>query len=163
MRDKTKYLVYAGGILLGAAAIWAINRHLNSDANSFDLSKFDSPDLKGSGKNMKKSFLKLLRKTEKIAGFRFSFNSAFRTVQANKKAGGVPNSAHLRGLAVDIKAPTKAIRDKIVRAAKEAGFKRIGIGSNFVHLDNDSSKPQYVAWGYPLGTAPPYNPFARII
>lgn len=160
MKNGNKYLIYATGLAIGLGIIWLIHRRMAGGTNAYDLTVFDSPDHPGSGKNMKSSFLNMLRKAEKIAGFRFSFNSAFRTPNYNRRVGGVSNSAHLYGLAVDIRASSIAIRDKIVKAAKEAGFKRIGIGSNFVHLDNDSSKPQYVAWGYPIGSRPPYNPFA---
>lgn len=160
MKIQPKYLYYASGVILGVSIIWLLSKYVVNDSQSYDLSKFDSPDQKGSGNQMKSSFLKLLMKAEKLAGIKFLFNSAFRTRPYNTKVGGVSNSAHLYGLAVDIKAPTRAIRDKIVWAAKKAGFKRIGIGSNFVHLDNDNSKPQYVAWGYPKGNNPPFNPFA---
>ena len=45
--------------------------------------------------------------------------------------------------------------------ATKAGFKRIGIATTFVHLDNYLSKPLYVAWGYPKGTKAPYDPFRK--
>jgi len=160
MKIQSKYLYYAGGAVIGLSLILLLHKYSKSKSKPIDLSLFDSPDQKGSGNQMKPSFLNLLQKAEKMAGFKFNYNSAYRTRAYNIKVGGVSNSAHLYGLAVDIKAASKAIRDKIVWAAKKAGFKRIGIGSNFVHLDSDSSKPQYAAWGYPLGAKPPFNPFA---
>jgi len=160
MNIESKYLYYIGGVVVGGAIILAIAKFAKRGYKSYNLSLFDSPDKKGSGVNMKPSFLKLLRRAEEISGLTFKYNSAFRTRAYNIKAGGVSDSAHLYGLAADIKAPTRTIRDKIVWAAKKAGFKRIGIGSNFVHLDFDNSKPQYVAWGYPIGNSPPFNPFA---
>jgi hypothetical protein len=39
------------------------------------------------------------------------------------------------------------------------GFKRIGVGRTFVHLDVDASKSQNVAWGYPKGAKAAVNPF----
>ena len=57
--------------------------------------------------------------------------------------------------------PNKTVRDEVVRAAVKVGFKRIGIGRSFIHLDNDPSLPQPVAWGYPVGSKPPYNPYKR--
>ena len=44
-------------------------------------------------------------------------------------------------------------------AARDVGFKRIGVGNTFVHLDIDEGKSQYVAWGYPSGTVAAVNPF----
>jgi hypothetical protein len=69
------------------------------------------------------------------------------------------DSAHTKGMAVDIKVNSIKQRDIVVAAAKKAGFKRIGIANSFVHLDNDLTKPLYVAWGYPKGNEAPYNPF----
>lgn len=155
--DK-RYLYYGLGAVAGVAIIYFITRAIQQ---RFDLSQFDSPDQKGSGKLMDKQFLSMLRKAEKYAGFRFNYISGYRTENHNRVVGGVKDSAHTKGLAVDIQAISIAMRDKIVAAAKTAGFKRIGIGRLSVHLDNDLSKPLYVAWGYPLGSNPPFNPFAK--
>ena len=88
-------------------------------------------------------------------------NSGARSAYWNSKVGGVSNSSHKIPIcsAVDIKAPTIAIRNKLVVYAKLVGFKRIGVGKTFVHLDTDDTKSQNVAWGYPSGTKPPINPF----
>ena len=47
----------------------------------------------------------------------------------------------------------------LIIEARSLGFKRIGVGKTFVHLDTDENKSQYVAWGYPSGTRPKINPF----
>ncbi|MEM9686624.1 MAG: D-Ala-D-Ala carboxypeptidase family metallohydrolase [Bacteroidota bacterium] len=128
-----------------------------------DFSKFDSPDLPGSGRCMDKDFIKKLKKLQRktrLPIFNW-INSGARSAYWNSRVGGVSNSAHKIPVckAADIKTPTKAIRNSIVKAATEVGFTRIGIGKTFVHLDTDASKKQYVAWGYPAGTTPPINPF----
>jgi len=82
------------------------------------------------------------------AGIPFKLNSGKRTKAQNKKAGGVKDSAHLKGLAVDIRARTSKARFKIVKALLEVGFKRIGIGKTFVHADLDKKKAQVVIWLY---------------
>lgn len=156
MRIENKYLWYGAGILGGSVLLFLL---LKVAQKKYNLTLFDSPDLSGSGKNMDKSFLAMLKKAEKYAGFKFTFNSGFRTPRHNKEVGGVSNSSHTIGKAVDIKASTIAKRDKIVWAAKKAGFKRIGIGKTFVHLDSDATKPQYVTWGYPKGNKPPFQVF----
>lgn len=153
---KKVHIYYIGGVVAGAILIILLTKYLS---NKFDLSLFDSPDLLGSGKKMDKTFLSMLKKAEKCAGFKFKYSSGFRTLSHNRIVGGVENSAHTKGMAVDIKANSIQQRDAIVAAAKKAGFKRIGIATTFVHLDNDLSKPLYVAWGYPKGTRPPYDPF----
>lgn len=166
MKEETKKYVYWGvgagvGLVLVAGTILIIRSRAGGKV---DLSKFDSPDQPGSGKCMDKDFIKMLQKVQrktKLPIFDW-INSGARSDYWNSKVGGVWSSAHKIPTckAADIKTPTKEIRDKIVKAAKEVGFKRIGIGSRFVHLDNDDTKPQLVAWGYPLGSKPPYNPFA---
>jgi len=73
----------------------------------FKLSEFDSPDSKGSGKNMTKEFLIKLEIARDIANVPFLISSGFRTPQHNislKKQGykASANSSHLKGCAADI-------------------------------------------------------------
>ena len=58
-------------------------------------------------------------------------------------------SSHLKGLAADIVANKSETKYKIINSLFQAGFRRIGIGSNFVHCDIDEDKPQNVVWTYP--------------
>lgn len=83
-----------------------------------------------------------------IAGIPFVITSAYRDPAKNAAVGGVGNSAHTRGLAVDISCPDSSCRFKIVDAAIYVGFKRIGIGKNFIHLDVDDSLPHPVIFLY---------------
>lgn len=83
-----------------------------------------------------------------IAGIPFVINSGYRTVEKNEDVGGVEGSSHIKGLAVDIKCSDSIARMKIVSSALQAGFRRIGIGKTFVHLDIDTTKPQDVIWNY---------------
>ena len=149
-----------GGFALvatGTVVVWMRNR------NKVDLSVFDSPDQVGSGQCMDKTFIKMLQEVAKLTGYPIFewINSGARSPAWNQRVGGVSNSAHLipNCKAADIKTNDTTIRDHIVAAAREVGFKRIGIGNTFVHLDHDESKKQFVAWGYPVGSPPPYNPF----
>ncbi len=112
----------------------------------FKLSEFDSPDLPGSGTNMDKAFLEKLDKCREIAGVPFVINSGFRTVAHNKKVGGVPNSTHTRGHAADIAYRLAQDGFKILQAAFEVGFNRIGVYKTFIHLDNDPTLPPNVLW-----------------
>ena len=81
--------------------------------------------------------------TRSIAGIPMVVNSGYRCEKHNKAVGGSANSAHLRG-AGDIKATTSKEKFLIVNAAIKAGFHRIGIYQNFVHLDDDDSLPDHV-------------------
>ena len=62
----------------------------------------------------------------------------------NAAVGGKADSAHLRGMAADIYCADSSLRFELVNAALAEGFKRIEVGSNWVHLDIDDSLPQRV-------------------
>jgi len=76
--------------------------------------------------------------------------SAYRCKKHNSdpKVGGSSTSSHLKGLAVDIKCETSNFRYLLIKALLEVGFKRIGIGKNFIHVDHDGNKDQNVIWTY---------------
>ena len=74
--------------------------------------------------------------------------SGYRCEKHNREVGGVPNSAHLKGLAVDIHVPDSKFRFFLIHFAIIVGFQRIGVAKNFVHLDIDEEKPQHVLWLY---------------
>lgn len=112
----------------------------------FSKSEFDSPDQPGSGENMQNSTLEMLCRARTMARTSFIINSGFRTTQHNLNVNGVANSAHKYGYAVDI-ATTAFTQQKIYNALKTAGFKRFGIYANYIHTDNDPTKPTPATWG----------------
>ncbi len=114
----------------------------------FEVEEFDSPDKPGSGSNMQASTLLKIDEAREIAGIPFVVNSGYRTEPHNRKVGGVDSSSHTTGHAVDIRAQGGQQRLTIVKAALEAGFTRIGVSRTFIHMDDDSSKPQGVLWTY---------------
>lgn len=75
-------------------------------------------------------------------------NSASRCAKHNEAVGGSLNSAHLSGLAADIKVHGSKERWQVVRKAIAYGITRIGIADTFVHVDVDDSKTQNVIWTY---------------
>jgi len=92
------------------------------------------------------STLQMLVKAEKIAGEKFVLNSGYRNRVHNRMVNGVPNSAHLRGLAIDIAFKGRNQKKQILNALKKAGFKRIGVYYNHIHADNDHSLPTPSRW-----------------
>jgi len=114
----------------------------------FTLSEFDSPDLPNSGINMDKQLLELLDELRFRYGKPIRITSGYRTKEHNEAVGGVPDSSHLRGLAVDIAATSSRERHNLLRLAIEVGFNRIGIAKTFIHLDIDSDKPEKCVWAY---------------
>ena len=124
-------------------------KNLNSDFHLyFEYSEFDSPDQKGSYKHMDVEFLNKLAQARKIAAVGFKITSGYRSPEHNEKVGGVPNSSHTLGHAVDIYAPTSRQKYIIINALLQAGFDRIGVAKNFIHVDDDPSKDEDVIWTY---------------
>jgi len=124
-------------------------KNLNSDFHLyFEYSEFDSPDQKGSYKHMDVEFLNKLAQARKIAAVGFKITSGYRSPEHNEKVGGVPNSSHTLGHAVDIYAPTSRQKYIIINALLQAGFDRIGVAKNFIHVDDDPSKNEEVIWTY---------------
>lgn len=98
--------------------------------------------------NMNEEFLQRLDEAREYAGIPFIINSAWRSEEDNKRVGGKPNSSHLKGLAVDIKATNSRQRGLILDALRSVGFSRIGIAKTFIHVDLDFDKDQDVTWLY---------------
>ena len=127
---------------------------LNLFNKYFKFSEFDSPDQKGSGeKFMNREFLIKLARARQIANVAFGIRSGYRTQEYNKlllQRGykAAPDSAHLRGLAVDIAVVSTQHRFIIINALIAVGFTRIGIGNTFIHVDLDMDKPQNTMWTY---------------
>lgn len=103
----------------------------------------------GGGYNrMKNDFIEHLMHAREIADVPFIIDSAFRCPTYNIIVGGKKRSAHLRGYAVDIVAGDSNTYWMILAAVILAGFERIGLGQNFIHIDGDPTLPRKVAWNY---------------
>lgn len=103
--------------------------------------------------NVDLSFIAKLNKGRELLEFPFKINSGCRCANHNKAVGGSPKSAHLpsdldgkcRG--ADIAITNSRQRFKFLVWAVSV-FNRIGIGKNFIHVDDDTSKTPYVIWVY---------------
>lgn len=98
--------------------------------------------------DMDEEFMTMLDAARDIAGIPFIVNSAYRSKDYEKKKGRSGASMHCEGRAVDIKCYTNADRYRIVTACFMAGFRRIGIGSNFIHVDNGYPDASPLIWLY---------------
>lgn len=93
--------------------------------------------------------MKILDTIRGECGFPITITSGFRTKEENAKLkGSVKDSEHLLGLAVDIAVSDDHKRYKILKSAFKNEILRIGVGTGFIHLGIDASKPQEVVWGY---------------
>lgn len=97
---------------------------------------------------LKSELVKKLDSARGMAGIPFIITSGYRTKETNDEVGGVENSAHLSGFAVDLKCDDSSKRYKIIKALLMSDFNRIGIGKDFIHCDIDKTKPKEVVWVY---------------
>jgi len=119
------------------------------DFKYFKAEEFDSPDLPGSGETeMNLEFVAKLEQLREITKRPFFITSGYRTLSHHKqiyyKSATVPDSAHLRGLAADIRCLDSQLRFLLIEGAIKLGFKRIETAPHHVHLDMDESLPQNV-------------------
>jgi zinc D-Ala-D-Ala carboxypeptidase len=118
------------------------------DTKNFKASEFACPCC--GLNNMSQIMIDALQKIRDRVGVPMRINSGSRCSDRNKKDGGKPDSAHLKGFAVDIAVPKAAsgLRYSIIAYALQEGIKRIGIGDNFIHLDIDPILAQNQMWIY---------------
>jgi len=102
----------------------------------------------GGFSDMDSEFLSMLDHARELADVPFRLSSAYRCEKHNENVGGVEDSAHTKGRAVDIIARSGFEKWRVVRGLQRAGFKRIGVSNKFIHADNDPTKPTHVLWTY---------------
>lgn len=100
--------------------------------------------------NMNKQFLNKLNLARSYSNVKFVLSESWSSPESDKRDGTKrrSTSSHYKGIAVDIEALSSREKFEIVTALFKAGFTRIGVGSNFIHADDDMSKVQYVIWTY---------------
>lgn len=97
---------------------------------------------------MDQEFLDKLDALRERCGMPLIINCAYRSRAWDKAKGRSGNSAHTEGKAVDIRCNSSATRMRIVKAALELGFNRVGIEGSFVHIDTSEVLPQGQMWVY---------------
>ena len=85
----------------------------------FTYGEFDSPDLKGSGKNVSDELINMLDIVRKKYGKSVVINSGYRTPEHNKSVGGTSESSHIKGLAADIACNNSTDRFKLEGVLRE--------------------------------------------
>lgn len=117
------------------------------DRNYFKQSEFACKcGCKVNGINPK--IIEMLNTARYIAGVPFVISSGYRCPKHNFDVGGVPNSSHTNGSAVDIVCSKDSDRFRIILGLLVSGFTRIGISADFIHADIDTKKTKKVIWVY---------------
>lgn len=113
----------------------------------FSESEFKRASPACSLSDMSDGFMIGLDNLRERCGIPLVISSAYRSVDHELSRGRSGSSSHCKGIAVDIRCNTSQNRFKILHAALELGFKRIGIHKNFIHIDADYTKPDCI-WLY---------------
>ena len=98
-------------------------------------------------------FMKEIDDCRNKTGFPWIITSACRCEKHNKNIEGSGTSSHLTSaneevVAVDIFCDNDEKRFKMIEQLRLHGFKRFGIGINFIHTDKDNKKNQERIWVY---------------
>lgn len=104
---------------------------------NFKLSEFLSKDGNNSGFKINSKVIDGLETLRSLAGNKpITIDSAYRSPERNAKVGGVDNSQHTQGNAVDIKIPGLTV-NQMAALARKAGFTGIGLypSQGFIHVD----------------------------
>lgn len=90
-----------------------------------------------------------LDRSRDLSGVPFRINSGYRceSYNASPRIRGKKRSAHLKGLAVDIHAPTGSLKGVILPSLYAVGIKRVGIYKTFIHADIDDNLPHPMIFG----------------
>lgn len=95
---------------------------------------------------MDAEFLEKLQWARTLSNCPYDLSSAIRCERHNRDEGGLENSSHVNGFAVDIRTPNSRIRFRVLYGLIKAGFTRIGVYKTFIHVDADDSKVPEVVW-----------------
>lgn len=113
----------------------------------FKASEFENCSPSCSWLDMEFSFLAQLDSARHEAGVPFVLTSAYRSKDYERLKGRKGTSSHCKGVAVDIRCRSSAMRFKIIHACLNHGIHRIGVYKHFLHVDADYSKPSAVWYG----------------
>ena len=88
----------------------------------------------------------MLDAAREAAGVPLVITSGYRTPEHNSTVGGVEDSSHTKGLAVDIRCPNDQYGKQVAFGLGQAGFKRAGFYDRHIHVDTDYTKPYPAKW-----------------
>lgn len=97
---------------------------------------------------MKEDICFRLDRARELFGAPLVLTGGFRTPERNAELqNSVSDSAHLTGMAADLRAPVDAyLREKLAWALGRAGFDRVESCPRHFHVDIDDTKPTPCFW-----------------
>ena len=95
---------------------------------------------------MQVAFVMKLQKMRNLYGKPIRITSGFRCAAHNRNVRGNPSSHHLEGNASDLFALSASEKFWLLKYAIEVGFSGIGVGRDFIHVDDREGAP--VVWTY---------------
>jgi len=110
---------------------------------NFNLSELHSKDGSDMPSEVFDNLLILIKKVQKLrseSGLPFKVNSAYRSIEHNKKVKGAVNSLHTKGMAIDISAPEGTKLRQFLLSKRENWQGGFGLYSWGVHLDTGQKK-----------------------
>ena len=113
---------------------------------NFSRHEFDSPDLENSGDSMQEVTLDKIQRARTSYGKAIHVTRGYSTINHNNDIGGVKDSAHIKGHAVDISMSDSRERFILLMHLLKAGFTRIGVYNKHIHVDDDPNKDRNVLW-----------------
>lgn len=97
-------------------------------------------------KGLSAQLVQMLEVAREAAGVPIIITSGYRDPAKNESVGGVKDSAHSTGLAVDIRCPNDVYGKQVAFGLGQAGFKRAGFYDRHIHVDIDAAKPSPAKW-----------------
>lgn len=102
------------------------------------------------GNGVKPELIETLERVRSFLGKPIMITSGYRCEAHDAAVGGKNN--HTTGLAADLACSSGAERADLLAAVLASGFRRVGIGATFVHVDLCRDRPNSV-WLYPARQA----------
>lgn len=97
-------------------------------------------------KGLEPKLVEMLDQARESAGVPIIITSGWRSPESNDSAGGVKDSAHTTGKAVDVRAPNDEYGKQVAFGLGHAGFQRAGFYDKHIHVDIDDTKPTPAKW-----------------
>ena len=113
----------------------ALRGAMGNLTKNFDREEFMCKCGHCDGGRMDDKFMSKLQALRDLYGKPMMITSGFRCATHNKSIGGVTDSKHMKGIAVDIAMSSAEARYTLIALAIQFGFTGIGIDHGFIHLD----------------------------